>query len=222
MTRPSSSFKPPSSVTRKVTNLAPTRTVSENWGRSGGFYGDEDLTTAGFDSVLLYVRKGLGHMDILQPVINLALEVQNEVGIRWPLVPLSYGWGNTLKHLGTDIIMGYVNDWGTRERLAKKVCGLAGEGLEPGIAIVPQLFPQTDVRSLYGGKVRVTDRDLLIIVDVEGSVRFHPRIRDRLRSGIRKRMVLLEVTKDLSSGKWSPAPWELLFSEESGDLKERE
>ncbi len=101
----SSAFAAPYRIIRRIRNYAPSRTISENWGRSGGFYGDEDETTSGYESVLIYVRRGLGRPEIIAPVIEFALKVQREYSARWTLIPLSYGWSDELKHMGTDIVM---------------------------------------------------------------------------------------------------------------------
>jgi len=163
-------FTAPWRIISKARSRAPSRTVSENWGRSIGYYGDADETTHGYEAVLLYVRKGLGHMEIILPVVRFAFKVQNELRKPWTLVPLSYGWGDELKHLGTDIPIRYVNDSANNRYIAKDICKLAGQELESDPAVVPQLFPRTDVRSLYGGKVKVTGRDLVVFVDGDGQL----------------------------------------------------
>jgi hypothetical protein len=53
-------LRAPSMVVRQARNRAPIRTTSENRGRSSENYGDEDSSTAGYGSALLYVRKRRG------------------------------------------------------------------------------------------------------------------------------------------------------------------
>jgi len=207
-----SPFSVPSNILIKAKSLAPRRTVSENWGRGGGFHGDTDVTTRGYDSIMLYVRKGLGRFDIILEAIKFAFEVQSSVRKMWTLVPVSHGWGDKLKHLGTDYAMRYINESSRREQIAQDVCQLAGDKIEPGAAPVCELFPRADVRSLYDGKIKVTDRDLLVFVDLEDAVLFHCRLRGRIRQSMQKRMVLAGVSEEFHRATWGFAPRTLSFS----------
>lgn len=207
-----SPYSSSTSFQRKTSSRAPSQTVSENWGRRGGFFGAEDITTSGYESVLLYVRKGLGHTEIIQPVIDFILAVQKGVCKKWPLVHLSFGWGNELKHFGSGFSLGYTSDWNMRERIAKEVCRLAGDELDRGDVEIPNLYPATGGRSLYGGKTRVNIRDLLVFVDLEGGIVFHKGMRYRFPSTRRSRMVLAEVSMELEKTIWKIAPKELRFS----------
>ena len=193
----SSAFAAPYRIIRRIRNYAPSRTISENWGRSGGFYGDEDETTSGYESVLIYVRRGLGRPEIITPVIGFALEVQREYSARWTLIPLSYGWGDELKHMGTDIVM---NRSMRADKVTPVLCEVAGDVVEPGAAVVPKLFPRTDIRSLYQGKVSVTERDLLLFVDLEDG----PQLADGIRiSGqMKRRTVMVSVNEALDAAEW--------------------
>jgi hypothetical protein len=192
-----SAFAAPYQIIRRIRNQAPSRTISENWGRSGGFYGDEDESTSGYESVLIYVRRGLGRPEIIAPVIEFALEVQREYSARWTLIPLSYCWGDELKHMGTDIVM---NQSMRADKITPVLCEVAGDVVEPGAVVVPKLFPRTDIRSLYQGKVRVTDRDLLVFVDFEDGPQLAEGI---LISGqMRRRTVVVSVNEDLDAAEW--------------------
>ena len=194
-------FTAPWRITSKAVSRAPSRTNSENWGRSIGYYGDEDDTTRGYEAVILYVRKGLGHLEIILPVIQFAFEVQRGLRKPWTLVPLSYGWGDELKHLGTDILIRYVNQDADSRHYAKDLCNLAGQELEPGTAVVKQLFPRTDIRSLYGGKTGVTRNDLLVFVDGEGQLALDPALLRRARVRARD-IVQVSVSDERDGCEW--------------------
>jgi len=147
--------------------------------------------------VLIYVRRGLGRPEIITPVIEFAIEVQREYSARWTLIPLSYGWGDELKHMGTDIVM---NRSMRADKITPVLSEVAGDVVEPGSAVVPKLFPRTDIRSLYQGKVRVTERDLLVFVDLEGG----PHLADgiRLSGQMRRRTVVVSVNEALDAVEW--------------------
>ncbi len=192
-----SAFAAPYQIIRRIRNYAPSRTISENWGRSGGFYGDADESTSGYESVLIYMRRGLGRPEIIAPVIEFALEVQREYSARWTFIPLSYGWGDELKHMGTDIVM---NRSMGADKITPVLCQVAGDVVEPGTAVVPKLFPRTDIRSLYQGKVRVTERDLLVFVDLEDGPRLAEGIR--ISGQMKRRFVVVSVGDALDRADW--------------------
>jgi hypothetical protein len=174
-------------------------------GRRCGYYDEEDESTTGYDSVLVYVRKGLGDQEILEPVIDFILKVQQGMGKPWPLVPLSHGWGSELKHLGRGILMGNANDRFARTRVAQEVASLAGNQSDPGQSVISSLFPRTDSRSLYKGKVSVTTRDLLVFVDFQNSLAF-PSSVTTPPPLFKKGTVTVEVPADRSDSLWTYGP----------------
>lgn len=207
-------FDAPSALQRKVFNHAPHRTTSENWGRQGGFYGDDDVTTCGFESVLIYVRKGLGHQEVIKPVVDFVLAVQNELEAKWPLIPLSYGKEKELNHLGTSFTMGFVNDRSALARITSAVCELAGQEQEEGTSLVHKIFPKTDMRSFYTGKVAVKRDDLLVFVDYDGELFFHPSVKNRLRIVGRNRMVFVGVDRGMKGSTWTVGSNLAVFKED--------
>ncbi len=162
---PKVDFHAPPEVIRTARDRAPTRTSGENWGRSFGYHGDEDSSTSGYGSALLYVRKGLGRPDIVGAAVHFIREVQYRAARRWTLVPLSHGWDDGLMHLGTDTPMRRDMPGDVVARLVADTCAMAGEGLDETPALLTTLFPPTDFRSLYQGKTYVERGDLLVFVD---------------------------------------------------------
>lgn len=206
-------FSAPWPIVRKATSRAPQRTVSENWGRQGGFYGDDDVTTRGYESVMLYVRKGLGIPEIILPVVKFAFQVQQDLGAKWTLVPVSHGWGNELKHLGTDFPMRYLNESFRSNKIADAIGQMAENQIDPGPVVIRKLFPPTGLRSLYGGKIKVSRDDLLVFVDIEGDLKFDFRQRFRLGTSMQRQMVFVEVSPSLDRASWDFASKRIEFTE---------
>ncbi|MFO7608237.1 MAG: hypothetical protein R6X35_03405 [Candidatus Krumholzibacteriia bacterium] len=217
MIRSPTPFAPPAGLLRTVKSRAPVRTASENWGRSGGFYGGEDLTTRGYGAVIVYVRKGLGRMEAILPVVEFVLTVQRGVCRRWPLVPLSHGWGEDLKHPGRGFDMGYTSDAFAAPRIAETLCALAGTDLEAGPAVIAALFPPTGPYNLYHGKISVSRDDLLVFVDLEGQLVFHRRLMGRLRANDLQRMVFVHAPETLDSTRWIQPRGDLAFAPPARD-----
>jgi hypothetical protein len=162
---------------------------------------------------MLYVRKGLGRPEIILPVVRFAFEVQQELRKPWALVPVSHGWGDELKHLGTDLPMRYINESSRAESIAQEICRMAGQELDPGPVTVRQLFPRTDVRSLYGGKVNVTPDDLLVFVEPEGELLFDCRLRWVLGDRMQRQVVVAEAPPSTDRLNWSFAGNRIEFTE---------
>jgi hypothetical protein len=209
-------------IVRKARDRAPSRTVSENVGRRGGYHDGADVTTRGYQAIVLYVRKGLGRPEIILPVVKFVFEVQQELRKPWTLVPLSHGWGDELKHLGTDLPMRYVNESSRSEKITDQICGLAGQDLELGQVAVQQLFPRTDARSLYGGKIKVTRDDLLVFVDFEEGMEFDYRLRLKLGPAMQRQVVLAEMTPELDQVTWVFAPKKIRIAEPKGPVSGNE
>jgi len=207
-------FSAPAVIQHKTMHNAPSRTVSENWGRQGGFFGDEDLTTSGYKSVLIYVRKGLGHFDVIKPVVDFVMAVQYDLQAKWPLIPLSFCKEEELNHLGTGFGMGYVNDWLNRSHIAKAICKLAGQELEEGPSLIRKIFPKTDMRSLYTGKVAVKADDLLVFVDFDDELYFDQKLKRYLRVVGRKHMIFVGVDRAIQGSTWKIGANNIRFAEE--------
>lgn len=193
-------LRAPSGVVRLARHRAPTRTTSENSGRSGGFYGDEDSSTSGYGSVLLYVRKGLGSPEIVTAAVSFVREVQRHTTRRWTLVPMSHGWSDRLRHLGTDTLMRRNMPEHVVDKLIADTCAIAGADIDNGHNPVTALFPPTDIRSLYQGKTCVERDDLLVFVDREAPV--FSDGADKTAQRMRRQVVLMMVALDGSGVRW--------------------
>jgi hypothetical protein len=201
MTARPNSLSAPYDFMRTAQHRAPSRTTSENWGRSSGGYGDEDSSTSGYGSVLLYVRKGLGRRDIVEAAVQFARDVQKRAAMRWSIVPLSHGWDGPLKHLGTDVPMRRHPAGSVVEDMIDQTCAMAGDVLDPGRTVVTALFPPTDIRSLYRGKTRVERGDLLVFIDLNEAPLFERGAHEVVQR-MRRQVALMSVAPGLDQATW--------------------
>lgn len=200
MTKDPIDLRAPSLLVRTARDRAPTRTSSENWGRSGGYHGEDDSSSSGYGSALLYVRRGLGHPDIVGAAVHFIREVQRRATRRWTLVPLSHGWDGDLRHLGTDTPMRRDMYSDVIARLVADTCAMAGDEAALGRARVDALFPPTDIRSLYRGKTRVERGDLLVFVDIAPPV-FGSEARETVLR-MHRQVVVMTVAHRRDEVRW--------------------
>jgi len=52
-------------------------------------------------------------------------------------------------------------------------------------AIIPELFPKTDMRSLYSGKIKIEKDDLLIIIGRKNEVIFSEDLKNKIKPSIK-------------------------------------
>jgi len=190
-------YKPPQSIVRKIMNEAPSNTTSENYGRKGGYLGDADESSRAYHSVLVYVQKGLGEeLELLKQVVKLILRVQKDAGIKYPLLPMSFGWGEDLHHEKKYFDLDYLNDWMLDNKITKVLSRVSGSESGDTPAIIPALFPKTDNRSLYTGKIKVNYEDLLVIIGKKDEVFFNAKLKPKLTSKIRKHILFVEIDNE--------------------------
>ena len=60
-------------------------------------------------------------------------------------------------------------------------------------AIIPELFPKTDIRSLYSGKTKIENDDLLIIIGGKNEVFFSEDLKNKIKLSIKKHILLVEI-----------------------------
>ncbi len=176
---------------------APTKTVSENWGRQMGEYYDEDLETSGYASVLLYVQLGLSEYgDLIKEVIKLIFQVQNEYIGRYVLLPVAFGKDNKFIHNKKYFNFGYRDGISGIGSVHKEVMNLTNTAISEVPAVIPDFFPKTDARSLYSGKVKFERDDLMIIVGKKSDVAFLEELRHRFTASIKKRILFVEIEEN--------------------------
>lgn len=187
-------YKPPQLLASKIKQDAPTRTVEAD--RRGYYGGGYDETYASFESVLIYIQKGLAnYSELIENVVRLALQVQQESSRKYPLIPMSFGKEEELTHDGKYFDLGYANDSYNDTKITDALKKLStAKPANP--AIIPQLFPKTDKRSLYHGKIKATYEDLLIIIGKKGQVYFDESLKHKLKKSMRQRILFVEIDED--------------------------
>jgi len=187
-------YKPPRVLASDIKTFAPTHTVEGD--RRGYLDGDYDETYSGYKSVIIYIQKGLSdYSELIENVARLALNIQKGGGRKYPLIPVSFGQEEELTHEGKYFDLGYINDYLNDTEIAKALMRLStNKPVNP--AIIPELFPKTDKRSLYYGKTEVNEDDLLIIIGKKDQVYFDKRIENKLKKSIQRRILFVEIAED--------------------------
>lgn len=184
-------FKPPQSLMRKIKQTAPSRSIDGD--RRGYYGGGYEETFSSFESVLVYIQKGLGnYSELTKEIAKLILKVQKGGGRKYPLVPMSFGNEQTLTHERKYFDLGYTNDSYNDIKISEALIRLSTTK-KVNQAVIPELFPKTDIRSLYSGKTRVTDKDLLVIIGKKDQVYFDPSTEPKLKLTIKKHILFVEI-----------------------------
>jgi hypothetical protein len=188
-------FSPPSGLYSKISQAAPTITISENDGRRGGYYGDSDEETRGYRAVLVYIQQGLGSQhDLVRSVVRLILKAQRDAGIKWALVPLSFGReDDKLHHEGKYFDLGPSAGSAADSVITDTILRISGTDPSSMPAVIPELYPKADMRSLYGGKTRVDETDLLAVIGIKDQVWFAEQLRDSITYRMQKHILLVEL-----------------------------
>lgn len=184
-------------------------------GRYGGVYRgilqDSIRDVVGYDSVVIFVRKGLGKMEIIKPVIDAVVDIQKKGNRDWSLVPISHGWEDGFRN--SENYPQKKNRYfaGKTETMARSLCELAGEDLEKGKLTITDFYPRTRTNRLCPGKSFATNEDLLVFVDVEKSPSFPAEKRHRVNLQMKRNMIFVRVSKDLSRSEWKMGVKEVKF-----------
>jgi hypothetical protein len=184
-------LKPPGVLYSKIMRTAPTYDIEGD--RRGYFGGGSEESFSSFESVLVYIQKGLGDKkDLIKQVVMLILQVQEGGNRKYPLVPMAFGNEQTLIHEKKYFELGYLNDAYNNMRITEVLSRLSSTQ-EVDKAVIPELFPKTDARSLYHGKTRVTENDLLVIIGRKNQVFFDESLKLKLKVNIRKHVLFVEI-----------------------------
>jgi len=185
--------KIPNSIIRKIIEKAPTYTVSENYGRRGGFYGDSDEYAKGYKSICIYVQNGLEEKtDLFKIIAKAIFEIQENNCRKYPLLVFGFGDTKYLQHEKKYFDFGYLNDVYNVNKVAKTISRISGNKTVRR-AIIPELFPKTDKRSLYAGKIKIDRDDLLIIIGRNNEVFISENLKNKIKPNINKQIFLVEI-----------------------------
>jgi len=198
----------PAKIILKLTHAAPSYAVTENYGRRMGFYGDADETASGYKSICIYVQNGLSeYNDLFKEVARGIFRIQSENRRKYPLIVFGFGKTNHLQHVGKYFEMGFLNDSMKVAKIAEETSKISGS-VSCNPAIISELYPKPGLRSLYTGKTRIENEDLLIIIGRENEVFFNDTLQDKLTHSLKKRILLVEIGKESASYKSSDFDFE--------------
>lgn len=186
-------FKIPNRVIADIQRYTPTYTVSENYGRSGGYFGDYDESASGYKSICIYVQNGLAaYIELFKEIAKAVFQIQSGNQRKYPL--LIFGFGNTdhLQHERKYFDFGFINDSYNVQKVAITIARISGDNLiSPGI--ITELFPKTDIRSLYNGKTKIERDDLIIIIGKKDEVFFSSKLVDKITTSLKKQILFVEI-----------------------------
>ena len=102
---------------------------------------------------------------------------------------LVFGFGETehLQHEKKYFDLGYANSWHNANKIAETIARISGNKPVKN-AIIPELFPKADIRSLYGGKTKIEQDDLLIIIGNKDEVLLDENLKKKISLRINKLM----------------------------------
>ena len=187
----------PKNMINKIRSDAPLYQTTENYGRSGGYYGDSEDYGRSYKSICIYVQNGLeSEMELLKVLSKAIFKIQASNKRKYPL--LIFGFGNTeyLQHKNNHFMLGYLNSWHYATKIAETIARISGNK-KVKKAIIPELFPKTDIRSLYSGKIKIEPDDLLIIIGYKDQFVLDERLKKRIshkKNKLKKRTLLVDLS----------------------------
>lgn len=202
-------YKPPTNLRNELRRNAPSSTLSENYGRSGGYFGDYDEETVGYSSILIYIQLGLAeHYDIILEVVRLMLSIQSGYEKKYSLLPAAFGTGTDFIHKGKYFDLGYMTDNLLATKIAEALRDLSGTGKSEIPAILPEFFPKTDMRSLYSGKTSFDKKDFMVIIARKGEWVLAEHLQDKITYDFKKRILLVEIDEEAVNWKYRDVEFE--------------
>ncbi len=194
---PSNSYDAPAAFARSVRQAAPLKTLGEDWGRRGGFYGDSDECVRAYRTVLVYLERGTGgNLPLLKAIVAFIDKVQPS-NVRYAVLPLAFDGDGELQHDGKPLyIQGRFKVSAGRKTI--ETCERIAGGESGPTSEIVQLFPRTAIRSLYSGKTRVDGNDLLIFAASGDGQQFEQGAAREIRK-FRKHVVFVTIGDDGAS-----------------------
>ncbi|MCD4691595.1 MAG: hypothetical protein K8R79_01680 [Calditrichales bacterium] len=204
-------YKVPFRIVSKLKQLAPSCSSGTS-NRRFGYYGDDEYEGRGYNSVLLYIQNGLGnYRKLIKEIVRMILNIQEDTCKTYQLLPFGFGNTKTLQHEKKHFKLGYargiasVNISGITDVILR----ISDAETVTAPAIIPELFPKVDIRSLYHGKTRVDRDDLLIVIGKKDEVHFNKEIENKLTFGIKKHLLFVEI--DGEEVEWFHRDYEYKF-----------
>jgi hypothetical protein len=191
------STKPLKSLLSAIRQNAPSTTVSENYGRNAGYFGDYDESTRGYKAIMIYIQLGLSEYDeLIIEVVRAILTIQKGYGKKYQIIPAAFGKGMDFILEGKYFDMGYTSDKLNDTKIAKELKNLSGTEKSEVPAIIPDFFPKTDIRSLYYGKTRFERSDMMAIIYKKDELAFAEILKDKFTYELKKRILFVEIEEN--------------------------
>ncbi len=187
------SYEVPESVVMKIKRNAPTYAASFDDGRREGYYGGYDSYGSSYKGICIYVQNGLEQStDLFNAIARVVFRIQSSNKRQYPLIVFGFGSTDHLQHEKKYFPLGFVSSSGSWPKIAETIARISGPA--PAIpATIPELYPKTDIRSLYQGKTRINDDDLLIIIGKKGEVFLEKGLERQMTSTRKKRILRVEI-----------------------------
>ena len=210
----SSEIKFPNNLLHRVNQDVPSYQISENYGRRGGYYSDSEEYGKSYKSICIYIQNGLSNEIELFKVISKAVfKIQCDNKRKYPLLVFGFGKTEFLQHEKKYFSLGYVNSWHNANKIAEAISRISGNKPVKN-AIIPELFPKADIRSLYGGKTKIEQDDLLIIIGKKDEILLNENLKKKISLRINKLMkktLLVQINNNDVNFIYKPR--ELYFDE---------
>jgi len=185
--------KIPNSIIRKIKREAPSYTYGESFGRYNGIHSESNEYTRSYKSIIIYVQNGLSDkFDLFIIIAKAIFKIQENNYRKYPLLVLGFGHTNNLQHEKKYFDFGYQCDAFNVKKVAETISRISGN-TKITKAVIPELFPKTDIRSLYTGKIKIDSDDLLIIIGRKNEVFFSEDLRNKIKRNIKKHIFLVEI-----------------------------
>ena len=85
-------IKFPSRLIHKINQNAPSYQTSENYGRSGGYYGGSEEYGRSYKSISIYVQNGLyDQIELFKEISKSIFKIQSNNKRKYPLLVFGFG-----------------------------------------------------------------------------------------------------------------------------------
>jgi len=174
-----------------------------------GTYDESSEYARSYKSVIIYVQNGLAdHIELFKVIAKSIFTIQSTGARKYPLLVFGFGSTKDLQHEKKYFDFGYLNDKYNIEKVAQTISRISGHNSNKN-SIIPALFPKTDMRSLYSGKTKIENDDLLIIIGKENEVLFNSELKHKINRSIKNHILFVDV--DMEEVKWHFGKFEIQF-----------
>ena len=187
-----SKYKVSNKLINKIIRKAPTYISGGKYSLRS--YGYDDEYSTSYKSVIIYIQNGLNNNhELFKEIFKAIIKIQKGGNRKYQLLVFGFGDTDKLQHENKFFDFGYINDKYNIDKVIETISRLSGSQVIKEIAIIPELFPKTDARSLYTGKIKVDDQDLLIIIGNKEKTIFAEKLKRKLKMSIRKHIMFADI-----------------------------